>query len=201
MQWRIDRVGLAVAALVVTTGLISVGSVQGAGATTHPTYPLGHAKSCKTNYVKRTERRVVKGGEQRYVACVYAPGLTRPVTTTTTTTAASHPTGSGYRLAVSISDLDSHGEYHTGDRVVVTVTAYKGAQPVTTGAYDVNTIAPTENSGLCGIVIENPKLPTGYCELIFSQSGDFKVTESYGYGSYANLAQASQEVTIYSGGL
>jgi hypothetical protein len=173
--------GLAAATLVVTTGLISVGSVQGAGATTHPTYPLGKAKSCKAGYIKRTERHKVNGIEVRYVACVYAPK---------------------YRLVVTVSDLDSNGADSVGDRIVVAVTAYLGTKPVTTGAYLVNTTAPTEDAGFCGMVIESPQAsPTGYCELIFSQPGEFRVTESYGYGNYANLATAAQEVTINSGGL
>jgi hypothetical protein len=85
---------------------------------------------------------------------------------------------------------------------VVTVTAYRGAQAVNTGAYDVNTAAPTENAGLCLIGIMGPgSSPTGHCEMIFSQPGEFKITESYGYGPYANLAKASQEVAIDAGGL
>lgn len=102
-----------------------------------------------------------------------------------------------YRLSVSISDLDNPGAFLVGDTIVVKVEAYSGAKPVSTGAYVVSTLAPTENSGLClmGIGIPNPS-PIGYCELIFSQTGTFRVSESYGFGHYANLAKAAQEITI-----
>jgi hypothetical protein len=122
---------------------------------------------------------MVNGAEVRYIACVF--------------------TTQGYHLSVSIGDLDSQGDYLAGDRIVVSVTAYFGTRRVTTGAYNVDTTAPTENAGFCGIGIFGPGAsPVGRCELIFSQPGEFTVTESYGYGSYANLAKASQVVTIYS---
>ena len=43
---------------------------------------LGHAKSCRFDYVKRTKRKKVKGKTRRYLACVYvAPKLTSPTIT------------------------------------------------------------------------------------------------------------------------
>ena len=117
--------------------------------------------------------------------------------TSATTVARACSSGARYRLSVSISDLDNPGAFVVGDRVVVKVEAYSGGKPVSTGAYVVSTLAPTENSGLCliGIGIPNPS-PIGYCELIFSQPGTFKVTESYGFGRYADLAKAAQGITI-----
>jgi hypothetical protein len=153
-------------------------AISSAGASAVRTYPLGNAKLCNIGYVKRTERHVVNGVEVRYIACVF--------------------TTQGYRLSVSIRDLDSQGDYLVGDRIVVSVTAYFGTRRVTTGAYNVDTPAPTENAGFCGIGIFGPGAsPVGQCELIFSQPGEFTVTEDYGYGPYASLAKASQVVTIY----
>lgn len=71
--------------LVVVAGLFTVSSAQLAEATTHPTYPLGHAKACKTHYVKTTERHKVKGKTVRLVECVYRAPARTVVTTTTTT--------------------------------------------------------------------------------------------------------------------
>ena len=63
-------------------------AVGEAGASSHPNYPLGKAKSCKSHYVKRTERHLVIGKEVQYVACVYlAPSSTTTTSTTTTTPA------------------------------------------------------------------------------------------------------------------
>lgn len=84
---------------------LSVGlSVGAATKPAHPTYALGAAKKCRTDYVKKTETRVVKvkgkNVSQRYVACVYrAPRPISPVpkpvavVTTTPTTTASPTTG------------------------------------------------------------------------------------------------------------
>src|ERR1035437_3170270 len=82
-------------ALVVAASLtVAVGA---AGASNHPNYPLGKAKSCRAHYVKRTERHLVNGKEIRYVACVYvAPSnTTTTLTTTTTTTVTSVSPSSG----------------------------------------------------------------------------------------------------------
>jgi hypothetical protein len=168
------RVCFVVASLVMATTF----TISSADASTAHTYPLGNAKLCSIGYVKRTESHVVNGVEVRYVACVF--------------------TTQGYHLSVSIRDLDSEGDYLVGDRIVVSVTAYFGARRVTTGAYNVDTPAPTENAGFCGIgIFGESASPVGQCELIFSQPGDFSVTESYGYGPYASLAKASQVVSIY----
>lgn len=167
---------ICIAAVMAST--VDIGSV---GASVRRTYPLGNASLCAPGYVKRVEIHKVNGVDVKYVACVY--------------------TAQKYHLSVSIRDLDNQGEFLVGDRILVTVTAYYGTTRVTTGAYNVDTTAPTENQGFCGIGISGPGAsPVGQCVLIFSQPGDFDVTESYGYGNYANLATASQEVTINQGG-
>jgi hypothetical protein len=84
------------AVAVVTFGAV-IGIASVSGATTHPTYALGHAKSCRVDYVKHTARHMVServkvGGkwvtkkvERRYVACVYSPPrLTLTVASPTT---------------------------------------------------------------------------------------------------------------------
>ena len=69
-----------VATVVIGAGLLGVAGVPSANAASHPSYPLGKAKSCRAHYVKRTERHKVKGKEVRYVACVYvAPPSAPPV--------------------------------------------------------------------------------------------------------------------------
>lgn len=78
----------------IITGTIFVGAFLGIGivaASASPSapqtsYPLGKAKTCVSHYVKRTERHVVKGRSERYVACVYvAPSV--PIAAPTTTVA------------------------------------------------------------------------------------------------------------------
>lgn len=64
-----------------------------ATAATHPTYALGHAKKCRVDYVKRTEKHRVKDKSVRYVACVYvAP---RTAASSSTTSVSGLPTASG----------------------------------------------------------------------------------------------------------
>lgn len=93
VRMRGRRVHVAIAMLIVVAGLFTVTSVQGAGATTHPTYPLGKAKSCKAHYVKRTERHKVKGKSVRFVECIYdAVATTIPPTTSTSSTTTSTTT-------------------------------------------------------------------------------------------------------------
>ena len=177
-MWSNRSFAAGVCFVVASLVMAPIVAINSAGASTGGTYPLGNARLCNIGYVKRTERHVVNGAEVRYIACVF--------------------TTQGYHLSVSISDLDNQGDYLVGDRIVVSVTAYFGTRRVTTGAYNVDTLAPTENAGFCGIGIFGPGAsPVGQCELIFSQPGEFAVTESYGYGPYANLAKASQTVTIY----
>jgi hypothetical protein len=55
---------------VIAAVVLSLVSMN-AGASTHPTYALGKAKTCHVNYMKKTETHVVKGKRVRYVACVY----------------------------------------------------------------------------------------------------------------------------------
>jgi hypothetical protein len=78
---------LLLSALAVTPSVAAV-----PGATTHPTYPLGHARSCKAHYVKRTEKHKVGASEIRYVACVYVASLAVAPTTTTVATTTTVPT-------------------------------------------------------------------------------------------------------------
>ena len=71
---------LAGAALVLGSFITVAGAAS--ATTTHPTDALGHAKSCRFDYVKRTKRKKVKGKTRRYLACVYvAPKLTSPTIT------------------------------------------------------------------------------------------------------------------------
>ncbi len=84
--------------LVVALAFVSMtfsASLAGA-ATTHPSYPLGKAKSCKVHYVKRVLSHQVRGKTVHYLACVYkaptapkpvAPAPTPPPPTTPTTVA------------------------------------------------------------------------------------------------------------------
>lgn len=83
--WWANLAYVLTALVVAASFTVAVGA---AGASSHPHYPLGKAKSCRPHYVKRTERHLVNGKEIRYVACVYvAPSTTTTTLTTTTTTA------------------------------------------------------------------------------------------------------------------
>lgn len=88
-------------AIAAASGGLLVLSMFAAGgasaATTHPTYALGHAKSCRVDFVKRTERHIVRvrvkvrghvkleRRTERYVACVYVAPLQKVVTPVVTT--------------------------------------------------------------------------------------------------------------------
>lgn len=72
---------LGVVALVAALGM----PVTAASASTQKNYPLGHAKSCKAHYVKKTDKHKVKGKEVRFVECVYKAPVRSVITTTTTT--------------------------------------------------------------------------------------------------------------------
>ncbi|MCU1490941.1 MAG: hypothetical protein JWM85_2346, partial [Acidimicrobiaceae bacterium] len=111
MRKLITAVALAVGVLVPATGVLSAAGAP-AGASPVTSYPLGHARACRADFVKRTERHVVrvrvrvsehvKGHvrvvvkvqrkSERYVACVYVARKatvtlsTAPAATTTTTT-------------------------------------------------------------------------------------------------------------------
>ena len=105
---------IVLAAMCSLGGFAAVGSTAGAASVVasvkHPTYPLEHAKRCRVNYVKRTERRIetrrvkvdgkwktvdvrkrvkVHGKWRmdlvrvRYIACVYV-GTTKIVVTSPT---------------------------------------------------------------------------------------------------------------------
>ena len=86
-------------AVAATVGLIGFSVVPGAGASSHASYPLGKAKSCRADYHKHVRDRIVAARVKvdgtwkvehkkvRYVECVYvAPKKPAPPTTTTTTT-------------------------------------------------------------------------------------------------------------------
>lgn len=91
----------------VVLGLSGVGAIQGASATSHPSYPLGHARSCKAHYVKKTERHKVKGHEVRYVACTYVAPVVATTTTSTTTTSTTTTTlAPGPTATVVVNMLD-----------------------------------------------------------------------------------------------
>ena len=93
---EMKAIKIVLAVLVATVLLsfvavkVSSGSVIPAKTSTK-TYALGHAKKCKVDFVKKTERHKVKGKEKRYIACVYVapkiavsgiPIQTNPATTT-----------------------------------------------------------------------------------------------------------------------
>jgi hypothetical protein len=75
--------GLA-AARAFTNSFVLVSG--GTGGATHPTYPLGSAKSCKVHYVERILSHKVKGKTVSYIGCVYEPPKAKPKPAPTTTT-------------------------------------------------------------------------------------------------------------------
>ena len=111
------RKGLALlTAVVATVGLTGFFVVPGAGASSHPSYPLGKAKSCKAGYSKVTIKKSetvrikvhgkwkVEHKTIRTVECVYvAPKKSTPTTSTsaTTTTTVGHPTSTSTSTTTS----------------------------------------------------------------------------------------------------
>ncbi|MGD0743194.1 MAG: hypothetical protein ABSA31_07920 [Acidimicrobiales bacterium] len=75
--WRMPVALVAAAALAVVVAL----TVTDAPASSHPPYPLGHARDCRHHYYKETRRHIVAGKEVTYVECVW---LAKPPPTTTT---------------------------------------------------------------------------------------------------------------------
>ena len=56
MRWK----GLTLlAVLVVSAGLVGIAGMPFAGASAHPSYPLGKARSCRANYHKHVRDRIV----------------------------------------------------------------------------------------------------------------------------------------------
>ena len=139
----LKRTALALfAAIFMGAGLVGVAGVPAAVAATHPTYPLGKAKSCRAHYVKRTERHKVKGKEVRYVACVYvAPKKSAPTTSTTTTTTTTLPgtvvieNGVPEHLVPTTVSGVSYSQLPDGDyQLQATVTIAGENNPPTTGS-------------------------------------------------------------------
>jgi hypothetical protein len=96
IQWWVT-LGCVFTTLVIASSLTF--AVDKAGASSHPNYPLEKTKLCKSHYVKRTERHLVKGKEVRYVACAY---VARPITTTTSTTTSTTTTTTTMPISASV---------------------------------------------------------------------------------------------------
>src|ERR1035437_3073663 len=141
-------------ALVVAASLtVAVGA---AGASSHPNYPLGKAKSCKAHYVKRTERHLVNGKEIRYVACVYVA----PSNTTTTLTTTTTPT------VTSVSP--SSGSTAGGTSVTVTGTNLTAATAVNFG------VTPATNlviNSATSITVTSPAEPAWTSDVTVTVTG------------------------------
>jgi Domain of unknown function (DUF4352) len=60
------------------SGTIALPLAAAGAATTHPTYPLGSAASCKANYVERILSHKVNGKTEQYIACVYVAPKAKP---------------------------------------------------------------------------------------------------------------------------
>ena len=159
------------------------------GASGHPSYPLGRAKSCKVNYVKRTERRVVKGKVVRYIACVYKVSPTVTTTTSTTTIGVAE-----YTVSLdSMSDIQERLPVGQVDEVTVLVNAPPGTAeaPRGTASFFVGgkPIAGCQGENLMANMFNGTppyyeELSTASCNVQFSTTGIFtlsvKVTEPDG---------------------
>ena len=51
------RSSVLLATAIAAIALFGVSLAPGAGASSHPSYPLGKAKSCKAHYAKETEKK------------------------------------------------------------------------------------------------------------------------------------------------
>jgi hypothetical protein len=88
-----STIGVAIASVALLLGGVVVTQ---AGASTHPTYPLGSAKTCKAHYVKKILPHKVKGKTESYIECVYVPA--KNATTSTTTGATPEPNKAAFQV-------------------------------------------------------------------------------------------------------
>ena len=119
----------AILAAIVALGM-SAGSISAVWATpvrtTHPSYALGHAKHCRTGYVKKTERHKIHGKEKRYVACVYVAPLTATVAL---------PKPDDPPTVVTVTSNDNPAT--AGDTVTYTITVASTTIPNTSAQIEV----------------------------------------------------------------
>lgn len=203
-----SRLTLLTAALCI--GLGGLVLVPSAGATTHPAYPLGKAKSCKAHYVKRTERHKVGGKEVRYVACVYvAPPVTTTTTTTTTTTLPSGPTAQlienildarllGDGIAIAFNGLPAIPQVDALPGDTVYLEAFVN-EPTTTGSvsFSINgtTVPSCANVGV--FLNATATQSEAQCQYQFDSGGTVTVGETF-LGSDRSHATAQRTFTVAS---
>jgi hypothetical protein len=173
-EMRTVAIGLALTATLLSLP-ISGSAAFGAGA--HPNYPLGKAKSCKLNYVKRAARHVVKGKEVRYVECVYVtpiPGVPQYSVSVDalSPTADGWPIGDALTVSALVTDPNNPTTAPTG-----TVTFSSNGAPVTSCNME-SLVANEFNQPGFGAY-----LSAANCTLYFSTTGIVTVT--------ADVAEAS----------
>jgi hypothetical protein len=215
---RKQRFRAVIAIFVATAGLFAVGSVPGAGAATHPTYPLAKAKSCRVNYHKRVLEKIVtvrvkvhgkwkiEHRREQYVACVYEAPVrivvtttTIPTTTTTTTstTTTTIPAPQTFGTNVSVEATESDipcGDYYCYS-LYATISDIGWPSPKDPPV-DLGTVTFSSGAGSTSVNI----VWDGFGQVTASASmgvpRNSEVTATYSGGSY--IGATGGEVTIQS---
>jgi hypothetical protein len=197
---RKQRFRAVIAIFVATAGLFAVGSVQGAGAATHPTYPLAKAKSCRVNYHKRVLEKIVtvrvkvhgkwkiEHRREQYVACVYEAPVRIVVTTTTiptTTTTPVTPALSVQVIADGILGKDSTscgswGPGLYGDPCYEVVASLSSNGFFATGNTAIKITTP--DAGACENLESTSTTPTGYCYIEVFEGTQLSVEFTFSNG-------------------
>jgi hypothetical protein len=178
----------------------ATGAVAASKTTNHATYAL-HAKHCRADFVKRTERHRVHGREVRYVACVYvapkrtASGPSTTAPSTSGTNAAVSEIGSG--RATRRPSIDPAYVQDASNPLLVTWTYSAG---VTDGTLPLGTLSLTvyqhnavAASGGCTINVGG-FVTGGTCALTLPAYGNYDVTVNYA-GSSSSVASTSSTDT------
>lgn len=195
-------------AVLILAALASVSlPIPGAGAASHPSYPLT-GKSCKAHYGKRTERHKIKGKEVRYVECVF---VAPPVTTTTTTaTATTLPPGPTAQLIENILDSRLLGDgiaiAFNGLPAIPQVDALPGDtvyleafvnEPTTTGTVTFSVNGSVACTNVAVFLNASATQSEAQCQHQFDSGGTFTVGETF-VGSDRSHAAAQRTFTVAS---
>lgn len=192
-----------IAVLVLAVGVaLPTSSALGAVKNPHATYALGHAKKCRVDFVKRTERHKVDGKEKRYVACVYqAPEVLVPVTsvipTTTPTTAPTAPTPS-YSYEAHVDPTFTQGALPLD----VTYSYSAGATETLNGVKTDMAQAGSLPGGVlqlfsdgllaCSINVGGGT-NSGQCPVTYSTYGNHQVVTTYNLNGVAPVTETDSE--------
>jgi len=205
-----------VLAVLVATVLLSFIAVKVSNGSVIPTktstktYALGHAKKCKVDFVKKTERHKVKGKEKRYIACVYvAPKIAvsgiptqtnpnLPATTTPTTPATSISYSAHVDPSFVQSQMNPLAVTYSYDADAISTQGTQQTDLDSVGQLPTGILNLYSNGSLACSMNVGGSTTGGQCGVIYATTGAQTVVTTYESGSTSATETDQETINPYS---